>query len=129
MSELRTTHGDLQLIWFSRLTDEGGDSKEKRHRNLKKREVKLKRENGFKSSVELKVVTKVDLGAQEGVVGVNDVEEGTGAAVGSDYRRLRPDVSTLLGLRITASVLCLAPFSVLAVDREKGWLWTHPWAI
>lgn len=81
------------------------------------------------------MVTKVDPGAKEGVVGVNDVEEGTGtAAVGSDNRRLRPDVhgllrskkestlnKALLGLRIAASVLCLASFSVLAADREKGW--------
>ncbi|KAI9078028.1 hypothetical protein K1719_039953 [Acacia pycnantha] len=85
--------------------------------------------------VEPKVVTKVDPGAQEGVVGVNDVEEGTAAATAkSDNRRLRPDVSgfllskkesklnkALLGLRIAASVLCLASFSVLAADREKGW--------
>ncbi|XP_054779438.1 CASP-like protein 4A3 isoform X2 [Prosopis cineraria] len=85
--------------------------------------------------VEPKVVTKVDPGAQEGVVGVNDVEEGTGAAfAGSDNRRLRPDVysllrskkesklnKALLGLRIIASVLCLASLSVLAADREKGW--------
>ncbi|KAK4282428.1 hypothetical protein QN277_013807 [Acacia crassicarpa] len=84
--------------------------------------------------VEPKVVTKLDPGAQEGVVGVNDVEEGTAAAARSDNRRLRPDVSAfllskkesklnkaLLGLRIAASVLCLASFSVLAADREKGW--------
>ncbi|XP_028785031.1 CASP-like protein 4A3 [Neltuma alba] len=85
--------------------------------------------------VEPKVVTKVDPGAQKGVVGVNDVEEGTGAAgSGSDNRRLRPDVysllrskkesklnKALLGLRIVASVLCLASFSVLAADRDKGW--------
>lgn len=79
-------------------------------------------------------MTMVDPGAEEGVVGVNDVEEGTGAAAGSDNRRLRPDVygllrskkesklnKALLGLRIAASVLCLASFSVLAADREKGW--------
>lgn len=87
--------------------------------------------------VEPKVVTKVDPGAQEGVVGVNDVEEVTGAAAtasGNDNRRLRPDVygllrskkesklnKALLGLRIAASVLCLASFSVLTADREKGW--------
>lgn len=91
--------------------------------------------------VEPKVVTKVDPGAQEGVVGVNDVEEvtGTGAAAtasasGNDNQRLRPDVygllrskkesklnKALLGLRIAASVLCLASFSVLTADREKGW--------
>lgn len=86
--------------------------------------------------VEPKVVTKIDPGAQEGVVGVKDVEEGTGggAGCGGDNRRLRPDVhnllrskkeaklnKALLGLRIVDFVLCLISFSVLAADREQGW--------
>ncbi|XP_061350409.1 CASP-like protein 4A1 [Gastrolobium bilobum] len=91
--------------------------------------------------VEPKVVTKVDPGAEEGFVGVKDVEQatdgygngGSGGGGGSN-RRLRPDVSTLLrskkvamlsklllGLRIVAFVFCLISFSVLAVDKEKGW--------
>ncbi|KAF7819595.1 CASP-like protein 4A1 [Senna tora] len=84
--------------------------------------------------VEPKVVTKVDPGAEEGVVGVNDVEEGTGGGDGGNNRRLRPDANrflrskkegklnkALLGLRIVAFVFCLASFSVLAADRERGW--------
>ncbi|XP_014497059.1 CASP-like protein 4A1 [Vigna radiata var. radiata] len=80
--------------------------------------------------VEPAVVTKVDLGAEEGFV--KDVEQATGAAGGN--RRLRPDVSGLLktkkiatwskllfGLRITAFVFCLASFSVLAADKKRGW--------
>ncbi|BAT84669.1 hypothetical protein LR48_Vigan03g162900 [Vigna angularis] len=79
--------------------------------------------------VEPAVVTKVDLGAEEGFV--KDVEQATGAA---GNRRLRPDVSGLLktkkiatwskllfGLRITAFVFCLASFSVLAADKKRGW--------
>ncbi|KAK7373253.1 hypothetical protein VNO80_06653 [Phaseolus coccineus] len=79
--------------------------------------------------VEPAVVTKVDLGAEEGFV--KDVEQATGA---TGNRRLRPDVSgllkskkigtlskLLLGLRISALVFCLASFSVLAADKNRGW--------
>jgi len=79
--------------------------------------------------VEPAVVTKVDPGAEEGFV--KDVEQATGAA---GNRRLRPDVSgllkskkiatwskLLLGLRISAFVFCLASFSVLAADKNRGW--------
>ncbi|KAI4350701.1 hypothetical protein L6164_005131 [Bauhinia variegata] len=87
--------------------------------------------------VEPKVVTKVDPGAEEGVVGVGDVEEATGGGSGGGgnvKRRLRPDVSnflrskkevnfnkTVLALRMTALVFCLISFSVLAADRKQGW--------
>ncbi|CAJ2669789.1 unnamed protein product [Trifolium pratense] len=88
--------------------------------------------------VEPAVITKVDPGAEEGFVGVKDVErepEGEGAAAGGgDKRRVRPDVSSLLrseevaslnkvllGLRIGGFVFCLVSFAVLAADRKKGW--------
>lgn len=84
--------------------------------------------------VEPKVVTKVDPGAEEGFVGVKDVEEASGSGRGSGNRRLRPDVTVmlrsqkvamlskvLLGLRITAFMFCLISLSVLAADKEQGW--------
>jgi hypothetical protein len=90
--------------------------------------------------VEPAVITKVDPGAEEGFVGVKDVErerEGEGVATGVDgggKRRVRPDVSSLLrseevanlnkvllGLRIGGFVFCLVSFAVLAADRKKGW--------
>lgn len=86
--------------------------------------------------VEPAVITKVDPGAEEGFVGVKEVEReksGTGGDGGGD-RRIRPDVSSLLrsekvanlnkfllGLRIAGFVLCLVSFSVLVADRKKGW--------
>lgn len=76
-------------------------------------------------------MTKLDPGAEEGVVGLKDVEQATGSA---GNRRLRPDVSgllrskklaswskLLLGLRISAFVFCMASFSVLAADKKRGW--------
>jgi hypothetical protein len=91
--------------------------------------------------VEPAVITKVDPGAEEGFVGVKDVErerEGEGVATGGvdgcGKRRVRPDVSSLLrseevaslnkvllGLRIGGFVFCLVSFAVLAADRKKGW--------
>ncbi|XP_027352592.1 CASP-like protein 4A1 [Abrus precatorius] len=81
--------------------------------------------------VEPAVVTKVDPGAEDGFVGVKDVELATGTA---GNRRLRPDISgllrskkiatwskLLLGFRITAFVFCLVSFSVLAADKKQGW--------
>ncbi|KAK7339449.1 hypothetical protein VNO77_20117 [Canavalia gladiata] len=81
--------------------------------------------------VEPAVVTKVDPGAQEGFVGVKDVEQTAGSA---GNRRLRPDISgllrskkiaswskLLLAFRIIAFVFCLASFSVLATDKKRGW--------
>lgn len=74
------------------------------------------------------MVTKVDPPAEEGFVGVKDVEQDTG------NRRLRPDVTSLLkskkvtvlskvllGFRVTAFVFCLVSCSVLASDKKKGW--------
>ncbi|GAU13073.1 hypothetical protein TSUD_173730 [Trifolium subterraneum] len=88
--------------------------------------------------VEPAVITKVDPGAEEGFVGVKDVErEGAAATGGGDgdgKRRVRPDVSSLLrseevaslnkvllGLRVGGFVFCLVSFAVLAADRKKGW--------
>ena len=89
--------------------------------------------------VETKVLTKVDPGATEGVVGVGDAEEGADTAVGhgggsSNKGRLRPDMHNflklkkeeylkkiLLGLRIIGLVFCLISFSVLAADIKQGW--------
>ncbi|XP_028774037.1 probable chlorophyll(ide) b reductase NYC1, chloroplastic [Neltuma alba] len=45
-------------------TEDGGDLKEKRHRNLKKHEVKLKRENGFWSSVNSMMLSTFKLGSK-----------------------------------------------------------------
>lgn len=76
------------------------------------------------------MVTKVDLGAEEGFVGVKDIEQTTV----NGNRRLRPDVKgllrlkkvdalnkVLLGLRVAAFVFCLVSFSVLVSDKKKGW--------
>ncbi|CAK8541253.1 unnamed protein product [Lathyrus sativus] len=89
--------------------------------------------------VEPAVITKVDPGAEEGFVGVKEVEREreqstTGDGGGGGNRRLRPDVSSLLrsekvvnlnkfllGLRIGGFVFCLVSFSVLVADRKKGW--------
>ncbi|KAL5057461.1 hypothetical protein RYX36_029065 [Vicia faba] len=87
--------------------------------------------------VEPAVITKVDPGAEEGFVGVKEVERehsATGGGDGGGNRRLRPDVSSLLrsekvvnlnkfllGLRIAGFVFCLVSFSVLVADRKKGW--------
>ncbi|XP_058739463.1 CASP-like protein 4A1 [Vicia villosa] len=89
--------------------------------------------------VEPAVITKVDPGAEEGFVGVKEVEReqsatGDGDGGGGGDRRLRPDVSSLLrsekvanlnkfllGLRIAGFVFCLVSFSVLVADRKKGW--------
>ncbi|XP_058772242.1 CASP-like protein 4A1 [Vicia villosa] len=88
--------------------------------------------------VEPAVITKVDPGAEEGFVGVKEVEREKSATGGDGGdgggRRLRPDVSSLLrsekvanlnkfllGLRIGGFVFCLVSFSVLVADRKKGW--------
>lgn len=88
--------------------------------------------------MEPKVVTRVDPGAEEGFVGVNDVKQATagGGSVkqAGGNRRLRPDVTSmlrskkiamlskvLLSLRFTAFVFCLMSLSVLAADKKKGW--------
>ncbi|XP_050913211.1 CASP-like protein 4A1 isoform X2 [Lathyrus oleraceus] len=86
--------------------------------------------------VEPAVITKVDPGAEEGFVGVKEVEREREQSATSDggNRRLRPDVSSLLrsekvvnlnkfllGLRIGGFFFCLVSFSVLVADRKKGW--------
>ncbi|KAJ7970859.1 CASP-like protein [Quillaja saponaria] len=86
--------------------------------------------------MEPKVVTKIKPSAQDGFIGVADVEElrtrtGTG---GSFNRQLRPNISSLLksrrenklnrallGFRISAFVFCLMSFSVMAANKKKGW--------
>ncbi|XP_015971651.1 CASP-like protein 4A3 [Arachis duranensis] len=91
--------------------------------------------------VEPNVVTRVDPGAEEGFIGVNDVKQasagdggGNGGGGGGTNRRLRPDVMSmlrskkiamwnkvLLSLRIATFASCLMSLSVLAADKRKGW--------
>ncbi|MED6137067.1 hypothetical protein PIB30_061452 [Stylosanthes scabra] len=88
--------------------------------------------------VEPNVVTRVDPGAEEGFIGVNDVKQAasgdSGGNGGDGNRWLRPDVMSLLrskkiamwskvllSLRIATFAFCLMSLSVLAADKKKGW--------
>ncbi|MED6188009.1 hypothetical protein PIB30_081867 [Stylosanthes scabra] len=88
--------------------------------------------------VEPNVVTRVDPGAEEGFIGVNDAKQAasgdSGGNGGGGNRRLRPDVMSLLrskkiamwskvllSLRIATFAFCLMSLSVLAADKKKGW--------